>query len=640
VAASVWGAAGLVAGAGGTWAPTGRLAAAATATATGPRAGARAKRAGRGEILDERSKDDRSISTLRPRSASGGAGRDEVPAPAPGDRDRDRIVRLQDALRDILGGRTLGHTRVGMRVASVATGRLFYARHADALMDPASNQKVLATTAALMRLGADWTYRTELSSIEPSPDGVIAGNLYLRGNGDPSLRAVDLSGWAAELRRRGITAIEGGVIADTRRLGDEGATAGGLRDEEITGSSPPAPLVVDRGVTLVRVHPGASAGAPAVVLTNPPSAPAVPAPGAAEPGAPSAGGGAEGEHSPSGFTIINRAVTKDGGRTRVTVQVGVSGGTMRIEVSGRIALGAGGVSFRRRVPHPGLHAAILLRAALLSEGIRVRDAAGIGGAPTGAGFALVNRSPPLSTLLRRINKDSDNDQAEHVLQTVGAEERGGPPTTEKGLGVLREVIGSLGLKPTDYVPKNGSGLGHANRITPAAMTELLTALYFDPRVGPDILQSLSVGGVDGTTRNRFKGTLAAHRVRVKTGTLSGKSCLSGLVGDGDEVLVFSMMMQGFRGRALHAVRASQVGAVNAMMRYVREGTGERIEWPTTFDESNVATDVETGGEIHESGEEGEQEGPDGVMAPTMEMPEPSPPSQTSPPPASPSRHAR
>jgi D-alanyl-D-alanine carboxypeptidase/D-alanyl-D-alanine-endopeptidase (penicillin-binding protein 4) len=639
VAGSVWGVAALLAG--GTFGPTGGVATAAAR----PRAEARAEHAGRGEIPDERSKDDRSISTVRPRSASGAAGRDEVPAPAAGDRDRDRIVRLQDALRDILGGRTLGHTRVGMRVASVATGRLFYARHADALMDPASNQKVLATTAALMRLGADWTYRTELSSVEPSPDGVIAGNLYLRGNGDPSLRAVDLSGWAAELRRRGITAIEGGVIADTRRLGDESAPAGGLRDEEITGSSPPAPLVVDRGVTLVRVHPGASAGAPAVVLTNPPSVaapPALTAPGAPEPGAPpaSSGGGVESEHSPSGFTIINRAVTKDGGRTRVTVQVGVSGGTLRIEVSGRIALGAGGVSFRRRVPHPGLHAAILLRAALLSEGIRVRDAAGIGGAPTGAGFALVNRSQPLSTLLRRINKDSDNDQAEHVLQTVGAEERGGPPSTEKGLGVLREVIGSLGLKPTDYVPKNGSGLGHANRITPGAMTELLTALYFDPRVGPDILQSLSVGGVDGTTRNRFKGTLAAHRVRVKTGTLSGKSCLSGLVGDGGEVLVFSMMMQGFRGRALHAVRASQVGAVNAMMRYVREGSGERIEWPTTFDESNVATDVETGGEIHESGEEGEQEGPDGVMAPTMEMPEPSPPPQTSPPPASPSRHAR
>jgi D-Ala-D-Ala carboxypeptidase 3 (S13) family len=208
-------------------------------------------------------------------------------------------------------------------------------------------------------------------------------------------------------------------------------------------------------------------------------------------------------------------------------------------------------------------------------------------------------------VLRKINKDSNNDWAERVLQAVGAEERGGAASTDKGLTVLREVLGSMGLPPNSYVPKNGSGLGHANRVTPHAMSDLLRELYFDPRVGPEILQSLSVGGIDGTTRNRFKGTLAARRVRAKTGTLNGKSCLSGLVGDGDDVLVFSMMMQGFRGRALPAVRASQVGAVTALMRYVREGTGERIDLPSGFDEQEVGADYEVGGEATESDAEGE-----------------------------------
>ena len=133
--------------------------------------------------------------------------------------------------------------------------------------------------------------------------------------------------------------------------------------------------------------------------------------------------------------------------------------------------------------------------------------------------------------MRKINKDSDNDYAERVLEAAGAEVHGGAPTGEKGVRLLREVIGELGLPPRSYVPTNGSGLGHANRITADAMSALLRTLYLDPRVGPEILQSLSVGGIDGTTRNRFKGTLAAERVRAKTGTLNGKSCLSGLVGD-------------------------------------------------------------------------------------------------------------
>ena len=142
---------------------------------------------------------------------------------------------------------------------------------------------------------------------------------------------------------------------------------------------------------------------------------------------------------------------------------------------------------------------------------------------------------------------------------------------------MREVIGELGLQPSSYVPRNGSGLGHANRITADAMAALLRSLYLDPRLGPEILQSLSVGGVDGTTRNRFKGTLAAERVRAKTGTLRGKSCLSGLVGDGPDVLAFSILVEGLHGRSLAAVRGAQVTCVNAMMRYVREAHGVRNE---------------------------------------------------------------
>jgi D-alanyl-D-alanine carboxypeptidase/D-alanyl-D-alanine-endopeptidase (penicillin-binding protein 4) len=105
------------------------------------------------------------------------------------------------------------------------------------------------------------------------------------------------------------------------------------------------------------------------------------------------------------------------------------------------------------------------------------------------------------------------------------------------------------------------------------MADLLRKLHFDPRVGPDLLQSLSVGGVDGTTRNRFRGSAAAERVRAKTGTLNGVSCLSGYVGDQSDLVVFSIMVEGLRHRAVNSVRGAQVSAVNAMMRYARGTLG-------------------------------------------------------------------
>jgi D-alanyl-D-alanine carboxypeptidase/D-alanyl-D-alanine-endopeptidase (penicillin-binding protein 4) len=535
---------------------------------------------------------------------------DNAPEPAPGDRDRDRIVRMQAALRDILRGGILGRMRVGMRVVEARTGRLFYSQRDGTLMDPASNQKVLATTTALMRLGADWRFHTELTGLAPTADGTIVGDVYLRGNGDPTFRSGDLDAMAAALARRGVRNIAGAVVADPRRIGadepivdGESAEDDGKPPVEATENTPPGelsprvPLVVNHGLMLIRVRPGAESGRPAEVTTTP-----------ADPS----------------FVIHNRAVTKAKKRSRATVALSINGSRIQIEVSGRVSAEGGGVVFRRRVPHQALYAAALMRASLQAAGITVRDDARVEPTPTQkAGHVLpllaVHESAPLGILLRKINKDSDNDYAERVLEAAGAEVYGGAPTGEKGVRLLREVIGELGLAPGSYVPKNGSGLGHANRITADAMSALLRTLYLDPRVGPEILQSLSVGGVDGTTRNRFKGTIAAERVRAKTGTLHGKSCLSGLVGDGSDVLAFSILVDGIRGRRLREVRGAQVGCVNAMMRYVYEAADAATR-PLDIARAAATEDLETGGASEGEEEVAATQPPAGTAAQAHEDP--------------------
>ena len=512
---------------------------------------------------------------------------DNAPEPAATDRDRERIVRMQAALRDIIQGSVLRRLRVGVRVVEARTGRLFYSQRDGVLMDPASNQKVLATTTALMRLGAEWRFRTELSGVAPTPDGTVVGDVYLRGNGDPTLRGADMEALATAMVRRGVRSIAGAVVADPRRIGADEPIAdedGGDDPVEATENTPPGklsprvPLVVNHGLLLIRVRPGAEPGTPAEVITSP-----------ADPS----------------FVIRNGARTMAKKRSRVTVRLSVSGSRIQIDVAGRVSQDGNGVLFRRRVPHQALYAAALMRAALHSAGITVRDDARVEATPApkpGRPLPLlaVHESAPLGVLLRKINKDSDNDYAERVLEAAGAEVHGGAPTGEKGVRLLREVIGELGLPPRSYVPTNGSGLGHANRITADAMSALLRTLYLDPRVGPEILQSLSVGGIDGTTRNRFKGTLAAERVRAKTGTLRGKSCLSGLVGDGSDVLAFSILVEGIRGRHLKAVRGAQVGCVNAMMRYAYEADGHHTD--AEIARTGAASDFETGG-----ASEGEEE---------------------------------
>jgi PBP4 family serine-type D-alanyl-D-alanine carboxypeptidase len=499
------------------------------------------------------------------------ASLEEAPMPAADDRDRDRILRLQTSLRDIVRA-AFGRLKVGLRVVEAHSGRVFFGRGTTTLMDPASNQKVLATTTALVRLGSSWRFRTEVYGAAPDDDGVVEGDLFLRGSGDPTLGPRELEELANRLIARGVRRVSGGIVADPRRVGDDGPVSG---DDKLPQ------LSINRGLVAIRVHPAGAGESPSVILD--------PAPPTDQTG------------TASDFVVVNQARSYEGRQRRLAVDVNAARGMLRVEVAGRIGTDSPGVLYHRRVPDGPLTTAIFLRAALGSAGIVVRERATVGAMPANADLLVAHSSAPLGVLLRRINKDSDNYEAERLLEAVGAEVLGGAATTDKGIAVLREVISEFGLDPRSYLPKNGSGLGHANRISARSMTELLRALYMDPRVGPELLQSLSVGGVDGTTRNRFKGLPVARHVRAKTGTLVGKSCLSGLVGDGSDVMAFSIMVQGFKSRrALSAVRGAQVAAVNMMMRYVQERDGARSEAPATFDLEPGGVDYETGGEIEGS----------------------------------------
>ncbi|HET6146485.1 MAG TPA: D-alanyl-D-alanine carboxypeptidase/D-alanyl-D-alanine-endopeptidase [Polyangia bacterium] len=514
---------------------------------------------------------------LRSQGRLTGGGGEEAPPPAADDRDRERILRLQTSLRDIVHA-AFGRLKVGLRVVEAHSGRVFFGRGTTALMDPASNQKVLATTTALVRLGSSWRFRTEVYGAPPDDDGVVEGDIFLRGSGDPTLGPRELEELASRLSARGVRRITGGIVADPRRIGDDGPVSG---DDKLPQ------LSINRGLVSVRVQAAEAGESPSVVL---------------DPGPPPDQNGAT-----SDFIVVNQARSYEGRQRRLAVDVNTARGTLRVEVAGRIGTDSPGVLYRRRVPDGPMITAIFFRAALASVGIAVRERATVGAMHPNAELLVTHSSAPLGVLLRRINKDSDNYEAERLLEAVGAEVLGGAATTDKGIAVLRDVISEFGLDPHSYLSKNGSGLGHANRISARSMTELLRALYMDPRVGPELLQSLSVGGVDGTTRNRFRGLPVARHVRAKTGTLVGKSCLSGLVGDGSDVMAFSIMVQGFKSRrALSAVRGAQVAAVNMMMRYVQERDGVRVDAPATFDEP-AGVDYETGGEI-----ESEDEVPEGA----------------------------
>jgi D-alanyl-D-alanine carboxypeptidase/D-alanyl-D-alanine-endopeptidase (penicillin-binding protein 4) len=157
----------------------------------------------------------------------------------------------------------------------------------------------------------------------------------------------------------------------------------------------------------------------------------------------------------------------------------------------------------------------------------------------------------LDVVLKRLNKASNNFIAEQLLKTVGAEVRGVPGTSAKGVAAVEDFLEKdVGIPRGSYVMKNGSGLNDTNRFSSAQIARLLRYMWERFPTAPEYLSSLGIAGKDGTVKYRFEGSDAVGRLRAKTGTLENVSALSGYVqAVGGEKFIFSLMANDYAGRA-------------------------------------------------------------------------------------------
>jgi len=153
-------------------------------------------------------------------------------------------------------------------------------------------------------------------------------------------------------------------------------------------------------------------------------------------------------------------------------------------------------------------------------------------------------SEPLGRLVMDVNKFSNNVMAETVLRTLGAIEYGAPGTDTKGLAVVTEFLqDQLSVPMNSYVQADGSGLSPLNRFTPGQIVNLLEYAQRDFHVGPELLSSLKVSGLDGWSPAPFKYAPLKGELRVKSGHTRGVNTLSGFLHtEDDQLIVFAFMV--------------------------------------------------------------------------------------------------
>ncbi len=439
----------------------------------------------------------------------------------------DAERRLVDELREILRAPELVDAVAGVHVRSMKSDRDIYGHNAERLFNPASNQKILTTAAALWYLGANYRFRTEVRRDKKFEKGVVHGNLYVKGRGDPTLTTEQVFGLVNEVALAGVTEVKGHVIIDDTFF--DNVREGPGWEQEIGDHAYAAPvgaLSVNFNTFEVRVRPGESVGQPLSVEVWPPVAT---------------------------VEVVSNGVTR-GRRTRPRIWVGTSklaGNRVRVTVRGALAVDDYGKTYRRRVHDPARYAGEMIKHMLEMRGVRVKGRVKSGYASRRSTVALANVwSRPLAEIVSTLNKYSNNFMAEQILKTLSAELYEKPGSWELGQKAIREFLTEAGVDGQKVVLANGSGLNDANRITPAQLTKVLKTMYTRFEVRPEFVSSLAVAGSSGTITRRFEDSPAESRLRAKTGSLTGVSALSGyVVTQNDEVLAFSVMMNDYQGRA-------------------------------------------------------------------------------------------
>ncbi len=433
---------------------------------------------------------------------------------------------LPDAIATILRTSPLGGARAGVIVSDLETGAVVYDKNADELLNPASNVKILTAAAALHRLGPDYRFPTDIVFGGPSKNGVLEGNLYLRGKGDPSLTTERLFRIARHLRHLGLREVQGNLVADDTYFDDQYEGPGWEQDDsDRPYMAGVAALSLNLNAVEILVFPGEKAGDKARVEVEP----------------------------ASDYIVVDNQAVTSGRRSRARIQASsepLDGRRQRIVVRGRIPEGSERIVTYRRISHPPLFAAQTFRQILAEQGIAVKGRVVRGETPAQLSPAFTDWSEPLPILVHRLNKWSQNHISEMLLKTLGAETFGPPGTWAKGVAALETFLAEqVGIPRGSLVLRNGSGLNDTNRVSARQILQVLEWAWKHSTIAPELLTSLPIAGVDGTTRNRLVGTLGEGRVRAKTGTLQNVTALSGYAtAPNGKTYAFAIIVNDYPGR--------------------------------------------------------------------------------------------
>lgn len=440
------------------------------------------------------------------------------------------LSELRDQLDDYFNDPNFSDAFIGVLVKSQKTGEVIYKRNADKLFIPASNMKLFTSSAALILLGENYQYETNLFVNGKIKKGVLQGDLIVQGSGDPSISGRFYDGnvtkvfenWADSLKAKGIWAISGNIFGDDSLFDNVGLGKGWELDYESEWyAAPSGALSFNDNTVEIKVEP-TDPNFPAKITVTPDT---------------------------KYVTVSSKVITVEG-EPEDHITISRLRGTNLISITGEIKKGADPYVDRISISDPTMYFLTVMKEVFEKKGIVVKGRVGtIETSDKPISYddltpVLVHRSLPLRILVKELNKNSNNFYAEQILKTIGSEIYN-YGSVEEGVRACKEIFNTMGINTENMVMADGSGLSRLDLVTPRQIVNLLSYMA-KSEVFDEFYDSLPIAGVDGTLIDRMKKSSAENNVHAKAGYNNNISSLSGyLTTVSGERLIFSIIINNF-----------------------------------------------------------------------------------------------
>lgn len=382
-----------------------------------------------------------------------------------------------------------------------AGGKVVASLNAGKTRTPASVIKVLSTYASVLKLGFNYRWQTKFYTRGKLRNGVLHGDLLIKGFGDPTLNDDDLEKIVSYIKAEGIRKVQGNIVIDRSYFKVGNRDSSGFDENPYSAyNAMPDAMMFNERISTVCVNPKANS------VTK--------------------------KHADGSYKVINnlKRVNKPcrGRYSWPGVKIDKSTATPTVILKGKISKRCGKRNICKVLTKPYKSFYYALKDKMKEEGILVSGHMKLRKIPKNAVELFTYYSDSLEKIISKTAKKSNNLYARHILLLLGAKTYGAPATLQKGRDAVVKILSSKGALGTGVLRlDNGSGLSRVAKLNARLLGTMLDNAY--DRYGQRWMNTLSIAGVDGTIKRRFRGTVVRNRAWMKTGTLRRAKNIAGYV---------------------------------------------------------------------------------------------------------------